>query len=338
MSAHNSPNPTAPSHCELAGAMLSACVAIQRCLVPDQDSPSGLSEVMFFGFNISGATMYARVLPKLRLVVTSTDCDLALAHTPGQFAMEVQKAIMWSLRRVGGKDELLDGLDFVQTTHQAMWALSDADLAVELCMYLSYPKLDDPNGLTCAANLQLTSTLRTLDVYWQTAGSISQIHVPTLLRDVRRERKVQCKSLHRVLTPTGGMYSRTESTIRITSSPSTLYTRAVRCEIDQTPYIAFRKDGTCKILHMGEAPRTINKATADSLDVILSAMWHVDSGFVGSQHNRLLYTVNSYAPALLVMTLTDVKSTEWIVVKHREHWVAGRMSAKSRPIAVQIYT
>ena len=65
-------------------------------------------------------------------------------------------------------------------------AMRSACVAVELCMNLSYPKLDDPNGLTCAASLQLTSTMQTLDVYWQTAGATSQIHLPTLLRNVRR--------------------------------------------------------------------------------------------------------------------------------------------------------
>ena len=339
MSTHTHSNtPDLPRYADLVEAMHSACVAIQRCLVTDRDSSDGLSEIMFYGFNISGATMYARILPKLGFIVTSTDCNLALAHTPGQFAMDLQKVILRALRRVGFTDEGLDGLYFVQTPHKALWSLSDADLAVELCMYISYPKLDDPSGLTCAATSPLQSKLNTLDVYWQTAGSVGQIHLPTLLRGIRRERKEQGKSLHRVLTPTGGMYSRTESTIRSTSSPSTWYTRTVQCEIDQKKYIAFRTEGTCKILHMGEAPRTVSKATLEGLDVILSAMWYVDSGFTGTQHNRLLYTVHSYAPALLVMTLTDAKGVEWIVAKHREHWAASRMSCKSRSIVVQIYT
>ena len=322
-----------------ANAMHNACIATLRCYVKDAESPLGLSEATFFGFEVAGATMYARIISKLGLIVTSTDCDMAVAHTTGQPVPNIQTAIVQALRRVGVTDELLKEIDFLQTTHEKMWAKSDADLVLEVLPYMHYSTVDNQSGLTLDSDIKLHPGLYTLDVYWQTAGSASQIYLPTLIRDVRRERKEHGKSLHRVIATTGGMYSRIDDTLHAAPRPSGLYTRSVRCVVDGASYVAYRKGDRCKMLHLGDKPRSIGKATTEGLGIILSAMWGVDSSvFTGTNYCKVDYLVHHYAPALLIMTLTDATGADWIVVKHREYWAASRMAAKSRATVVQIYT
>lgn len=322
-----------------ANAMHNACIATLSCYVKDAESPLGLSEVTFFGFEVAGATMYARVIQKLGLIVTSTDCETALVHTTHQPTVNIQTAIVEALRCVGVTDELLKEIDFLQTTHEKLWAKSDADLVLELLPFLRYSALDNPSGLTLDSDIKLQPWLYTLDVYWQTAGSTNQIHLPALLRDVRRERKEHGKSLHRVIATTGWMYSSIDGTLHAAPRPSGLYTRSVRCVVDGASYVAYRKGDCCKMLHLGDKPRSIGKATTEGLGIILSAMWGVDSSvFTGTTYCKVDYLANSYAPALLVMILTDATGAEWIAVKHREYWAASRMAAKSRATVVQIYT
>ena len=322
----------------LANAMHNACIATLRCYVKDSESPSGLSEATLFGFEVAGATMYVRVIQKLGLIVTSTECEMAMAqHTPNQAVFNIRTAIVLALSHVGVTDELLKELDFVQASHEKLWSASDADL--ELLPFLRNSALDNPSGLTLDSEIKLQPWLYTLDVYWQTAGSASQIYLPTLIRDVRRERKEHGKSLHRVIATTGGMYSRIDDTLHAAPRPSGLYTRSVRCVVDGASYVAYRKGDRCKMLHLGDKPRSIGKATTEGLGVILSAMWGVDSSvFAGTTYRKVDYLVHHYAPALLVMTLTDATGADWIVVKHREYWAASRMAAKSRTTVVKIYT
>lgn len=334
-----STTPDLLQHGGLVTAMHNACAATLRCYVKDSDSPLGLSEVTFFGFECAGATMYARVIQKLGLIVTSTDCDMALANVFGQYLVKnLQAAIVTALRRVGFTNDLLNGLDFVQLNHEKLWSTSDADLVIEVLPFLGCPMSGSPSGLALDSTITLQPRLNTVDVYWQMAGSTSNIHLPTLLRNVRRERKEQCEKSPRVLTPTGAVYSRTEGTIRATARPTGSYTRSVRCEADAKKYIAYREGCNVKMFHLGDSPRPIGKATTEGLGIILSAMWCVDSGFAGTEYSDLAYLTHHFAPALLVMTLTDAKGTSWIVAKHRENWAASRMSAKSRATVVQIYT
>ena len=339
MSKHNPSTPDLFQDGGLANAMHNACIATLRCYVKDSESPLGLSEATLFGFEVAGTTMYARIISKLGLIVTSTECEMALVHTTLQPMVNIQTAIVLALRGVGLTDELLKELDFLQTTHEKLWAKSDADLVLELLPFLRYSTLDNPSGLTLDSDIKLEPWLYTLDVYWQTAGSANQIHLPALLRDVRRERKEHGKSLHRVIATTGGMYSRIDVTLHAAHRPSGLYTRSVRCVVDGTSYVAYRKGDYYKMLHLGDKPRSIGKATTKGLGIILSAMWVADSSvFTGTTHCKVDYLTNSYAPALLVMTLTNATGAEWIVVKHREYWAASRMAAKSRTTVVKIYT
>ena len=333
-------NPSTPDLFQCGGlvnAMHNACIATLRCYVKDSDSPLGLSEVTLYGFEVAGATMYARVIQELGLIITSTDCEVAAAHTSGQSVVNIQTAIGLALCSVGFTDKLLKELDFMQVSHEKLWTTSDADLVLEVLPFLRYSTLDNQSGLTLDATIELQAWIHTLDVYWQTAGSTNQIHMPTLLRDVRRERKEHGKSLHRVAT-TGGMYSRVDDTLHAAPRPSGLYTRSVRCVVGGASYVAYRKGNCCKMLHLGDKPRSISKATIEGLGVILAAKWGVDSGFAGTKYCKLDYLIHHYAPALLVMILTDAKGTAWIVAKHRENWAASRMSAKSRATVVQIYT
>ena len=322
----------------LVNAMHNACAATLRCYVKDQDSPLGLSEVTFFGFEVSGATMYARVIQKLGLIVTSTDSDMALESTVGQSAISLQSVIVLALRGVGFTNDLLNEIDFVQASHEKLWSTPDADLVLEVLPFLGCPMSGSPSGFALDSAIELQPRLCTLGVYWQTAGSTSSIHLPTLLRTLRRERNAPCENLPRVLTPTGSMYSRTDGTLRVTSRPTGFYTRSVRCDVDTKKYIAYREGCDVKMFHLGDKPRSISKATTEGLGIILSAMWGVDSGFVGTEYSRLAYLTNHFAKALLVMTLTDKKGATWIVAKHRENWAASRTSAKSRATVVQIYT
>ena len=347
MSKHNPSTPDLFQDSGLANAMHNACIATLCCYVKDAESPLGLSEVTFFGFDVVGHTMYARVIQKLGLIVTSTECEMALAHTTHQLLVNIQTTITLALRGAGFTEELLNKLDFVQTSHENLWTKSDADLVLEVLPFLRYSALDNPSGLTLDSTIKLQSWLNTLDVYWQTAGSTSKVYLPTVLRDVRREHKEHGKSLHRVITSTGGMYSRTDSTLRApwmyghtgsTARSTGLHTRTVRCDVDTHKYVAHLKDGCCKMLHLGDKPRSIGKATTEGLGAILSAMWGVDAGLAGTAYHNLGYLTRHYAPALLVTTLVDNNGAAWVVAKHHENWAARRLTARSRATVVQIYT
>ena len=154
--------------------------------------------------------------------------------------------------------------------------------------------------------------------------------MPTVLRNVRRERNEHCKSLNKVTAPMGGVYSRTKDTLRAPPRPTVSHTLSVRCDVGTQKYIARMRGNLGKLLHLGDKPRTIRKPDIEALGVILSAISGVDSGFAGTEYDRLGHLTNSYAPALLVMTLTDADGVSWAVAKHREYWAASRMAAKSR--------
>ena len=343
---NNSTTPGLSQDSELINAMHNACVESICSYAKDSESPSGLSEVTFFGFEVAGATMYARVIQKLGLIITSTDCDMAVAHTTGQPVPNMQTTITRALRRVGFTEELLKELDFVQTRHENLWTKSDADLVLEVLPFLRDQEWDSRSGLTLDSAIELQTRLNTIDVYWQTAGSNNYVYLPTVLRDVRREHKEHGKSLHRVITFSGGVYSRTQGTLRAhgmyghtgSTGSTALHTRTVRCNVDTHKYVAHLKDGCCKLLHLGDKPRPVSKATTEGLGVILSALWGIDSGFAGTAYHRLGYLTRHYAPALLVMTLTDATGAEWVVAKHHENWAASRLTARSRVTVVQIYT
>ena len=345
MSKHNpSAKPELHPHSGLVNAMHNASNATLRCYVKDQDSPLGLSEATFFGFEVAGGViMYARVIEKLGLIATSVDCDMALAHTPatavGLPVVSIQSTIVIALRRVGYTGDLLNGLDFVQASHEKLWSASDADLVLEVLPFMGCPMSGNPSGFALDSTIQLQHQLNTLDVYWQTAGTVGQIHLPTLLRTIRRVRKAhQGVNLPKILTPTGGVYSRVDGTIYVTARPTGSYTRSMRCGVDAQKYIAYREGSCCKLFHLGDKPRSISKATNEGLGVIMAAMWGMDSGFAGSSYCDLAYLANHFASALLVMILTDAKGAEWVVAKHREQWAASRTSAKSRATVAQIHT
>ena len=183
----------------------------------------------------------------------------------------------------------------------------------------------------------------TIDVYWQTAGSNSHVHLPTVLRDVRAAHKEHGKSLHRIITSKGGVYSRTEGTLRAPgmcghagSTALPLHTRTVRCNVDTHEYVAHLKDGYCKLLHFGDKPQPVGKVTTEEgLGVILSAMWGISS-FAGAAYPTLGYLTHHDATALIVATIVDSKGAEWVVAKHRENWAASRLTARSRATVVQI--
>ena len=344
---NNSTTPALFQGSELINAMRNACTESIWSYAKDSDSPSGLSVVTLFGFDVAGATMYARVIQKLGLIITPTDCDIALAHTFHQVLVNMQTTITLALRGSGFTEELLNELDFVQTSHENLWTKSDADLVLEVLPFLRDQEWDSRSGLTLDYAIELQTRIKTIDVYWQTAGSNSYVHLPTVLRDVRRERKEHGKSLHRIITSNGGVYSRTDSTLRapwmyghpgITGSTA-LHTRTVRCDVDTYKYVAHLKDGCCKLFHLWDKPRPVSKATTEEgLGAILSAMWGLDSGFAGSAYHRLGYLTRHYAPALLVTTLVDNKGAAWVVAKHHENWAASRLTARSRATVVQIYT
>ena len=288
--------------------------------------------------------MYARVIQKLGLIITPTDCDMALAHTFHPLLVNMQTTITLALRGAGFTEELLNELDFVQTSHEDLWTKSDADLVVlEVLPFLRDHEWDSRSGLTLDCAIELQTRLNTIDVYWQTAGSNSHVHLPTVLRDVRREHKEHGKSLHRVITSNGGVYSRTEGTLRAPwmyghTGSTALHTRTVRCNVDTHKYVAHLKDGYCKLLHLGDKPRPVGKVTTEEgIGVILSAMWGIDSGFDGTAYHRLGYLARHYATALIVTNLVDNKGAAWVVAKHRENWAASRLTARSRATVVQIY-
>ena len=340
---NNSTTPALFQGSELINAMHNACIESIYSYAKDSDSPGGLSEVTLFGFDVAGVTMYARVIQKLGLIITPTEGDMALA----QLSVNMQTTITLALRGAGLTEELLNELDFVQTRHENLWTKSDADLVLEVLPFLRDQDWDSRSGLTLDYAIELQTWLNTIDVYWQTAGAGNCAHLPTVLRDVRREHKEHGKSLHRVITSSGGVYSRTEGTLRapwmyghtgITGSTA-LHTRTVRCNVDTHKYVAHLKDGCCKLLHLGDKPRPVGKVTTEEgLGVILSAMWGIDSGFDGSAYHKLGYLARHYAPALLVTTLVDNKGAAWVVAKHRENWAASRLTARSRATVVQIYT
>ena len=343
---NNSTTPALFQGSELINAMHNACIESIYSYAKDSDSPGGLSEVALFGFDVAGVTMYARVIQKLGLIITPTDCDIALAHTFHPSLVNMQTTITLALRGAGFTEELLKELDFVQTSHENLWTKSDADLVLEVLPSLSAQKLDSRSGLTLDSAIELQTRLNTIDVYWQTAGSNNYVHLPSVLRDVQREHKEHGKSLHRVITSNGGVYRRIEGTLRapwmyghtgITWSTA-LHTRTVRCNVDTHKYVAHLKDGCCKLLHLGDKPRPVGKVTTEEgLGVILSAMWGISS-FAGSAYHKLGYLTRHYAPALLVTTLVDNKGAAWVVAKHHENWAASRLSARSRATVVQIYT
>ena len=212
----------------------------------------------------------------------------------------------------------------------------------------SYAKdSDSRSGLTLAYAIKLHPWFNTtIDVYWQTAGPNNYAHLPTVLRDVQREHKEHGKSLPQVITPNGGVYSRTEGTLRAPgmyghagSTALPLHTRTVRCNVDTHEYVALNDGGYCKLLHLGDKPRPIGKVTTEEgLGVILSAMWGIDSGFAGSAYHKLGYLTHHDATALIVTNLVDNKGAAWVVAKHRENWAASRLTARSRATVVQIYT
>ena len=339
---NNSTTPALFQGSELINAMNNACIESIYSYVKDSDNPGGLSEVTLFGFDVAGVTMYTRVIQKLGLIITPTEGDMALPHTLLQLSVNMQTTITLALRGAGLTEELLNELDFVQTRHESLWTKSDADLVLEVLPFLRDQEWDSRSGLTLDYATELQPRLNTIDVYWQTAGSNNYVHLPTVLRDVQREHKEHGKSL-RVITFNGGVYSRTEGTLRAPwmyghTGSTTLHPRTVRCNVDTHKYVAHLKDGCCKLLHLGDKPRPIGKVTTEEgLGVILSAMWGIDSGFAGSAYHRLGYLARSYAPALLVTTL-DIKGATWVVAKHHENWAASRLTARSRATVVQIYT
>ena len=329
----------------LINAVHNACIESINSYAKDSDSPSGLSEVTLFGFGVAGVTMFARVIPGLGLIITPTEGDMALA----QLSVNMQTTITLALRGAGFTEEGLNELDFVQTSHESLWTKSDADLVLEVLPFLRDQEWDSRSGLTLDYATELQPRLNTIDVYWQTAGSNNYVHLPTVLRDVQREHKEHGNSLHQIIPSNGGVYSRTEGTLRapwmyghtgstgITGSTA-LHTRTVRCNVDTHKYVAHLKDGYCKLLHLGDKPRPVGKVTTEEgIGVILSAMWGIDSGFDGTAYHRLGYLARHYAPALLVTTLVDNKGAAWVVAKHRENWAASRLTARSRATVVQIY-
>ena len=341
---NNSTTPALFQGSELINAMHNACIMPICSYANDSDSPSGLSEVTLFGFDVAGVTMYTRVIQKLGLIITPTEGDMALPHTFHQLSVNMQTTITLALRGAGLTEELLNELDFVQTRHENLWTKSDADLVLEVLPFLRDQEWDSRSGLTLDYAIELQARLNTIDVYWQTAGSNNYVHLPTVLRDVQREHKEHGKSLHLVITLNGGVYRRIEGTLRAPwmyghTGSTALHTRTVRCNVDTHKYVAHLKDGCCKLLHLGDKPRPIGKVTTEEgLGVILSAMWGIDSGFAGSAYHRLGGLTRHYAPALLVTTLVDNKGAAWVVAKHHENWAASRLTARSRATVVQIYT